>query len=153
MFTGIFSLLLITIAFAKPADSVVTINSATDNYQFVYNASAGSVLIKQKQTTNYTANVFQAAIPVAEMYNNQVSITNVECKVDGRTPKDFKPLYSYYGSDDIFFSDEHICYFPLTIPKKAGTATVTFDEQVNDPRYFTTVIFRARMQLHIKRLV
>ena len=132
-------LLLITKTIAQTPDSTVTISAATDSYQFAYNAASASVQIKQKQTTTYTASVFMANIPVAETFNNQVSITNVECKVDGRTPKDFKPLYQYYSRDDIFYSDAQICYFPLTIPKKGTSAVVTFEQLIKDPRYFTTI--------------
>ena len=126
---------------AQSADTSAVITSANDNYQFVYNASSHSVSVKQKQAVTYLANNFQTNIPIAELYNNQVSVDKVECKVDGHTPRDFKPQTSYYGGEDVFFSDEHICYFPLNIPKKGSTAVVTFNKTVNDPRYFTSIDF------------
>jgi hypothetical protein len=130
------------LAFGRPGtDSSATISAATEAYEFVYNTKSNSVQVKEKLSTTYTANVYQATIPVAEMFNNQVNIENVDCRVDGHTPKDFKPLYTYYGSDDIFYSDEHICYFPVNIPKIGGSAVVKFEETFTDPRYFTSIMF------------
>lgn len=140
-FTCAIGLLIVNIAYGITADSAVTINTATENYQFVYNSKTASVEIKQKLTTTYIANNFQANVPVVQGYNNHITINDVECKVDGRTPRDFKPVYTYYGSDDVFYSDQKICYFPLTIPKKGGLGVVTFEETVNDPRYFTNIGF------------
>jgi len=131
-----------TIAFARPlADSAVTISTASEAYEFVYNSKSNSVQVKEKLSTTYTANVYQANIQVAEMFNNQVSINDVDCRIDGRTPRDFKPLYTYYGSDDIFYSDEQVCYFPINIPKIGGAGVVKFEETVADPRYFTSIMF------------
>lgn len=127
--------------YAQSADTAAVITSATDNYKFVYNSSGHSVSVKQKQVVTYLANNFETSVPIAELYNNQVNVDNVECKVDGHTPHDFKPQTSYFGGEDIFFSDEHICYFPLIIPKKGSSAVVTFNKTVNDPRYFTTIDF------------
>ncbi len=132
-----------SLAFGRPVtDSSATISTATEAYEFVYNAKSNSVQVKEKLSTTYTANVYQASIPVAEMFNNQVSITDVDCRVDGHSLRDFKPLYTYYGSDDIFYSDEQICYFPLNIPKINGTGVVKFEETVADPRYFTSIMFQ-----------
>ncbi|MET3980177.1 hypothetical protein ABIB62_002482 [Mucilaginibacter sp. UYP25] len=143
----------VKIAFGDTADSAVTINSAAESYQFIYNTKTGSVEVKQKLTTTYIANNFQATIPVVQGYNNHFAINNVECKVDGRTPFGFKPTYSYYGGEDIFYSDQKICYFPLTIPKKGGFGVVTFDQTVNDPRYFTSIGFSESYPVNQKQIV
>ncbi|MEB0260154.1 MULTISPECIES: transglutaminase-like domain-containing protein [unclassified Mucilaginibacter] len=146
-------ILFVKIAFSNTADSVVTISSAIENYQFVYNTKTASVEIKQKLTTTYIANNFQASVPVVQGYNNHFTITNVECKVDGRIPWGFKPTYTYYGSDDIFYSDQKICYFPLIIPKKGGLGVVTFAETVDDPRYFTNIGFSESYVVNQKQIV
>lgn len=130
-----------SLAFANLADSTVTIKSAAENYQFVYNSKSASVEIKQKLTSSYVSTNFQANIPVGQSYNNQVTITSVTCEVDGRTPRDFKPQYTYYGGEDVFYSDQKICYFPLVIPKKGSVGVVTFEQTVADPRYFTSIYF------------
>lgn len=126
---------------AQSADTSAVISSATDNYQFVYNTGSRSVSVKEQQAVTYLASNFQTNIPIAELYNDEVSVDKVQCKVDGHTPRDFKPLTSYFGGEDVFFSDEHICYFSLNIPKKGSSAVVTFNKTVNDPRYFTGIDF------------
>jgi hypothetical protein len=146
------SFLAVNFAFGNTADSAVTINSAVETYQFVYNTKTASVEIKQKLIATYIANNFQANVPIAQGYNNHVTINDVECKVDGRTPRDFKPTYTYYGSDDVFYSDQKICYFPLTIPKKGGLGVVTFEETVNDPRYFTSIGFSEAYAVNQKEI-
>ncbi|MDB5128233.1 transglutaminase family protein [Mucilaginibacter sp.] len=145
-------LFAVNFAFGNTADSAVTINSTVETYQFVYNTKTVSVEIKQKLIATYIANTFQANVPIAQGYNNHVTINNVECKVDGRTPRDFKPTYTYYGSDDVFYSDQKICYFPLTIPKKGGLGVVTFEETVNDPRYFTSIGFSEAYAVNQKEI-
>lgn len=139
--SGFLCLFCTHIVYGQSADSTISIKSAVENYQFVYNAKTAAVEIKEKQTVSYTSTRFQATVPVALNYNNQVTLTSVNCEVDGRKPRDFKPVYTYYGSDDIFYSDEKICYFPMAIPRKGALGVVTFEQTVNDPRYFTSIYF------------
>ncbi len=138
---GVLSLFVTQIVCGQPADSTISIKSAVENYQFVYNTKSKNVEVQQKQMASYTSSRFQATVPVVLSYNNQVTLTSVDCEVDNRRPRDFKPVYTYYGSDDIFYSDEKICYFPMAIPKKGGVGVVTFEQTVNDPRYFTSIYF------------
>ncbi|ASU34297.1 Transglutaminase-like superfamily protein [Mucilaginibacter xinganensis] len=128
-------------AFAIPADSSVTITSAKNNYQFIYNAKLARIEVKYLLNTVYTSNNYLVSLPVSENYNDQVTINDVECKVDNHTPKDFQPKYSYYSVNDVFYSDERICYFPLLLQKKGSTANVTFTETIADPRYLTSAYF------------
>ena len=128
-------------AAASPADSTVTITSSTNSYEFVYNKKAERVEVKQILNSVYASNTVFNKFPVVELYNNNVTIDDVTAKVDNHSVHDFKPEYSYYSANDVFFSDEKICYFPLLLPKKGSTGNVTFNETVNDPRYFTTVFF------------
>lgn len=142
-----------TKVFAYNADSVVTILSAKNTYQFAYNSKAGHVEVKQSSNTVFSSNSFFVNLPITETYNDQVTIDNVECKVDNHTPHDFKAKYSYYAINDIFYSDERVCYFPLTLPKKGSIANVTFYETINDPRYLTSAYFSERFAVKRKELV
>ncbi|OJW18027.1 transglutaminase-like domain-containing protein [Mucilaginibacter sp. 44-25] len=144
-FAFLLGILCVKSTLAFDTDSAVYISSAKYTYQFFSNKKTSSVEIKQKKVVSYIANDFQASIPVAEVFNNHVSIDDVTYRIDGKSPPyGFKPTYTYYGGDDIFYSDSKVCYFPLIIPKKGGNATVTFEETVNDPRYFTSIYFSDR---------
>jgi transglutaminase-like putative cysteine protease len=140
------------LALATPADSLVTIGMLSDSYLFTYNSKENRVEVKQFLVKNYLSDSYQVTIPVAETYNNKVKIDAVTCLIDNRTPKDFKPLDSYYSIDNIFFSDERICYFPVTLPKKGSTATVSFAETITDPRYLTSVYFSDRYKTTIAEI-
>lgn len=126
---------------AAEADSAVTITSLKNEYRFNWNNKSNRVEVKQKLNNTYTSNTYQVNYTVTEFYNNNISIDDISCKVDGHTLRGLKPKYTYYGSDDIFYSDERVCYFPLELPKKGSTGSVTFEETITDPRYFTTVYF------------
>jgi len=134
-------LMLANCAVAGTADSSATIASSKNSYQFVYNSKAARVEVKEVLNNLYVTNSYAVKLPIAEDYNDQVTIDKVECKVDNRTPDGFKPEYSYYSVGDIFYSDSRICYFPVFINKQGGKADITFKETINDPRYFTSVYF------------
>jgi hypothetical protein len=141
-FTAFLAVLCIALnATASPGDSSVVISSSKNSYQFIYNPKTNKVEVKEILNTVYTSNSYQVALPIAEIYNNEVTINDLEAKVDNHTQRDLKPVYAYYSEADIFFSDEKICYFSLTLPKKGSTGSVTFTETVEDPRYSTTVYF------------
>jgi Transglutaminase-like superfamily len=146
------SLMFFISAVANPADSSVTITSSKDSYQFVYNTKADRVEVKQVLNNIYTSNAFLVKIPIVESYNDQVTIDDVECKEDNHTPKNFKPEYSYYSVDDIFYSDSRICYFPLVMVKKGSTGNVTFKKTITDPRYFTSVYFSESLRVSSKEI-
>lgn len=135
------SLLFVFDAVADPADSTVTITSSKNSYEFVYNKKLERVEVKEILNSVYTSNIALNKFPIAELYSNDITIDGVEAKVDDHNIHDLKPAFSYYSADDVFFSDEKICYFPLLLPKKGSTASVTFTETVDNPRYFTTLYF------------
>jgi transglutaminase-like putative cysteine protease len=124
---------------AVSPDSLAAITSSKEQYTFVYNAKTGSVEVKHTVDNLYTPTSYNVSVPIVEMYNDEVTIDEADCKVDGRTPKTFSPKYSYYTEDDIFYSDAHVCYFPLELPKKDSKGEVLFKETILDPRYFNTV--------------
>lgn len=137
---------------ATSLDSSATIASSKNSYQFVYNPKSDRVEVREILNTFYVSNAYQVNLPVDELYNNEVTIDGVEARVDNHTPRDFKPIYSYYSTADIFFSDEKICYFPLMLPKKGSTASVIFNETVSNPRYFTSVYFSEEFAITQKEI-
>ncbi|WP_432327604.1 transglutaminase-like domain-containing protein [Mucilaginibacter sp. P25] len=126
---------------ALKVDSAVTITSLKNEFRFNWNSKDNRVEIIQKLNNIYTSSAYQVNYTVSEFYNNNISIDDITCKVDGRTPRGFKPEYTYYSNNDIFYSDERLCYFTLDLAKKGSIGNVTFEETVNDPRYFTNIYF------------
>lgn len=139
--TGFITFLFITNAFASAPDSSVSITKAKDEIQYNWNPKLNRVEINRKSTIDYISNAYQVNYPVAEFYNDHITINSVTCKVDGRTPRDFKPRYSYYGEENVFYSDARMCYFSMPLTKTGSTGSVTFDETYDDPRYFTAIHF------------
>jgi hypothetical protein len=146
-------LLFFSGAFAQTTDSSATITSSKVSYQFVYNANMNRVEVKHIQKTSYISNGYQVTLPISEIYNDDVSIDEVECKVDNRTPSGFLPKFSYMSISDVFYSDARICYFPLFLPKVGTTAIVTFNETITDPRFFTNIFFPEEMEVNSKEIV
>ena len=134
-------------------DSNIVISSSKDVYEFVYDKSSNSVEVKETLATNYLCNNFRSSLQVVEFYNNEETIDNVDFSVDGKKPKDIKPIYSYYQIDDYFYSDAHVCYFPLLLDKKGSVAEVTFQKTINDPRYLTNVFFDDVYPVSSKQIV
>ncbi len=128
-------------SFSADKDSNVVVSASKELYEFVWQKSANNVQVKQSLNTSYYCNSYRTTIPVAEMYDNETSIDDVDFTVDGKKPKDIKPQYSYYSVDDIFYSDEHICFFPLPLERKGSSSTVSFKKTISDPRYFINIFF------------
>lgn len=126
---------------AEKPDSSAIITLSKNSYAFVYNKKNARVEVKEILNTVYTSSAYMVKLPIAEIYNNDVTIDDVEARVDNHSVHDFKPTYAYYSADDVFFSDEKICYFPLLLSKKGSSGNVIFTESVDDPRYFTTIYF------------
>jgi len=134
-------LLLISACFGRVKDSNIVVSNSKELYEFVWQKSQNSVQVKQNLSTSYFCNDFRTTIPIAEFYDNETSIDNVDFIVDGKKPKDIKPRFSYYSVDDYFYSDEHICYFPLPLERKGSTSSVLFKKTISDPRYFLNIYF------------
>jgi len=145
--------LMFNSAMATLADSSATIVSSKNQYKFVFNVKTGQVEIKQVLSTSYVSKSYQVNLQVAETYHNKLSIDEVTCKVDGRMPRDFKPLDEYYSIDNIFYSDARVCYFNLLLPKIGSTAEVTFKQTVTDPHYFTSAYFFDEYPVLAKEIV
>jgi hypothetical protein len=134
-------------------DSNIVISSAKETYEFIYDKSSATVQVKASLVTNYLCNDFRSTLPVVEFYNDKMMIDAVDFSVDGKKPKDVKPVYSYYQVDDYFFSDAHVCYFPLLLDKKGSIASVDFEKIIRDPRYLTSVFFSEIFPVASKQLV
>ena len=134
-------LLIISTCFGEVKDSNIVVSDSKELYEFIWQKSQNSVQVKQNLSTSYFCNDFRTTIPIAEFYDNETSIDNVDFIVDGKKPKDIKPRFSYYSVDDYFYSDEHICYFPLPLERKGSTSSVLFKKTISDPRYFLNVYF------------
>lgn len=147
------SVLIINWAAAQTTDSSATITSSKISYQFIYNPRSNRVEVKQISKTSYVSNGYQVTLPISEVYNDDVSIDGVECKVDNHTPANFAPKFSYMSISDVFYSDARVCYFPLSMPKVGSTATVTFNETITDPRFFNNVFFPEEMDVNAKEVV
>ena len=133
--------LLFSKSFSADKDSNVVVSESKEWYEFVWSKSLNNVQVKQNLNTSYYCNGYRTTISVAEMYDNETSIDDVEFTVDGKKPKEIKPQYSYYSVEDIFYSDERICFFRLPLERKGSTSTVTFKKTISDPRYFINIFF------------
>jgi len=155
-----FNFCVLVLCFIKAAagnttakDSNIVISSAKEIYEFVYDKSSNSVQVKESLITNYLCNDFRSSIPVVEFYNNETTIDNVDFSVDGKKPKGITPVYSYYQVDDYFYSDAHVCYFPLLLDKKGSIAEVNFQKTVKDPRYLTNAFFSESYPVTSKQVI
>jgi len=139
-----FSVLLANFCFAQTEtldNKNVTIPLSKDEYTFVYNKKQNRVEVKQTQFQSYLCNQIRILVPIAETYNNNVTIDNIEIRTNGFKNKSIIPKYDYYSRDDIFFSDVRICYFQLPLEKKGNTGEITFEKTITDPKYFTQIFF------------
>jgi len=138
---------------AKEPDSSVVIERATTQIDFEWNSKQSQVKVKQKDVVNYLAEGYDATIPITEFYNDNVKIEHVGCTINGISPLGFKPEYSYYSEDNIFYSDARICYFPIYLKEKGKKATTTFVKTTDDPRYFCNVYFTEPYRIKYKEII
>jgi hypothetical protein len=137
---------------ASEKDSNVIISNAKESYEFVFNKKSGNVEVKQNTSTAYFCNSFRTSLYVVEMYNDQTTIDGVDFSVDGKKPKDIKPVYEYYSIDNTFYSDARVCYFELPLQKKGSTSEVSFQKTIVDPRYFTSIFFTEPYNVQNKQI-
>jgi hypothetical protein len=150
------SLFLLLFSFAAKAsdkDSNIVISQAKESYEFVFNKKSGNVEVKQEINTSYFCNSFRTSLYVVEMYDDQTTIDAVDYMVDGKKPKDIKPVFEYYSVDNTFFSDTKVCYFELPLQKKGSTSEVSFSKTITDPRYFTSIFFSESYNVLKKEIV
>jgi transglutaminase-like putative cysteine protease len=140
--------------FARPVekDTNIAISYAKDEYSFVFNKKQNRVEVKETQTIKYVTNNSRAVIQIGETYSDNVTIDDVSIRVDGSKAKYIQPKYEYLSQDDIFFSDQHICYFNLPLDKKGSTGEVVFEKTITDPRYFAQVFFDEPYNVRFKEI-
>jgi hypothetical protein len=82
-----------------------------------------------------------------------MQIDAVDFSIDGKKPKGITPVFSYYQVDDYFYSDAHICYFPLQLDKKGSIGSVSFRKTYKDPRYVTNIFFSESYPVVSKQVI
>lgn len=122
-------------------DNNIVIKKSTREFSFEKGGKENPVKVVEESSRLYLCNSYRADVGIAEFYNAVETIDDVDIYVDDSRAKNIKPVYEYYNSDGIFYSDAHICYFSLPLVKKGSTSEVVFKKTVLDPRYFTSVNF------------
>ena len=139
--TNIILILLIKVSNAQNEDKNIIIQHAVEEYRFVKGDKENPVKVKQESDAAYLCNDFRTSISLAEFYNNQVEINDIDMVVDGSKIKNVYRTCDYYSVDGIFFSDQKICYFNVPFEKKGSTSKVKIEKTILDPRYFTNIFF------------
>jgi hypothetical protein len=126
---------------AQQQDDNILITDAKESFRFAEGDKDHPVIVKEQLSTSYICSKYRASLPVVEFYNDELQITDVNARINGNRVRNFKPVYEYYSSNGVFYSDARVCYFTLPLEQKGQTADVTFEETVLDPRYFTSIYF------------
>lgn len=119
----------------------ITLASSAETYEFQYDMKQKQVTIKQLIQKDFVCNGFGATIYFSEPYNGQEEIIDVSVDTDGRKARGVKPAYDYLNVDDYFYSDLHICHFPLAFTKQGMHNEVSIEKEIRDPRYLTSAYF------------
>jgi len=138
---NIILILLIKVSNAQNDDKNIIIQHAVEEYRFVKGDKENPVKVKQESDATFLCNDFRTSISLAEFYNNQVEINDIDMVVDGSKIKNVYRTCDYYSVDGIFFSDQKICYFNVPFEKKGSTSKVKIEKTILDPRYFTNIFF------------
>lgn len=123
---------------AKEIDSTITIVSANSSYLFTKEKGTEKIIVKEIQKIRYKCSR-PTVLPIAAYYNENVKITEFECKINGRTVY-HKPIDTYVSIQDIFYSDARMAYYELNIPAN-GTVDVVIEKSTFNPIYFTSIPF------------
>lgn len=127
------------IAKCNAIDSNVTIVSSASLYTFTKDKQTGKVNVNEQTQTRYR-NTQATTLPISEFYNDQSKIISINCRLNNKTVKDFNPIDSYYTDKDVFYSDQRIKYFQLTVPANS-VIDVTIEKNTFDALYFNTIYF------------
>jgi transglutaminase-like putative cysteine protease len=134
-------------------DRNIVIRNATEEYSFVKGNAANPVRIREKINTVYLCNDYRTDIQVADFFNDQTEINDVDIRVNGSKAKYIPIKKEYYSEEGIFFSDTKVCYFTLPFEKKGSTSEVTLEKTIQDPRYFTSIYFTEPYEVRQKDVV
>lgn len=139
--------------YAQDEEKNIVIESASEEYRYIKGNKSNPVKIKESITKNYLCAEYRTDVPVAEFYNDQVELNDLDVKINGDKVKNFKANNDYYNANGIFYSDARVCYFTLPLEKKNTKSQVRFEKTVLDPRYFTSVYFTEPYQVQQKEIV
>ena len=148
--TGI---LILPKIYAQDEEKNIVIESASEEYRYIKGNTSNPVKIKETITKNYLCAEYRTDVPVAEFYNDQVELNDLDVKINGDKVKNFKANNDYYNANGTFYSDARVCYFTLPLEKKNTKSQVRFEKTVLDPRYFTSVYFTESYQVQQKQIV
>ena len=122
-------------------DKNVTISSQKENIEFVKSDKNNGASVRRTQETEYLCSDYRTSITVADMYNDQETIDDIDIYVNGDKAKNIVPQSEYYSVSGIFYSDARVTYFRLPLEKKGSTSRVKISKTIKDPRYLTQVYF------------
>ncbi|MEP6713153.1 MAG: transglutaminase-like domain-containing protein [Ferruginibacter sp.] len=122
-------------------DKNVVISKCSREFSFVKGNAADPVQVKEESNRTYTCNNYRTDIPIVEFYSDVTTVDDVDIYTNGSKKNGITPVYEYYNSDGIFYSDAHVCYFKLPLLKKGSNSQVIFKKTIRDPRYFNTIYF------------
>lgn len=131
-----------------PSDKNIVIVNSEKTFRFQKGNKEHPVQVKEESRIGYTSRNYRQELQVAEFYSEVESIDEVKIEIDGRKRKDIVPRYEYYNSDGIFYSDAHVCYFPIPVFKSPMISEIYFEKTTNDPNYFTSVYFMNPQETH-----
>src|SRR4051794_962045 len=98
-------------------DENVVISKSERQFNFVKGNDEHHVQIRQQSNTVYTCKSYRTDIAVVEFYNDQECIDDVNIYVNDSKKNGITPKYEDYNVDGGFYSDAHVCYFPLPLLK------------------------------------
>ena len=140
LFSWLFVLLCRTASAQEEAKNIV-ISDAAEDIRFERSKDEQPVAVKQSSRTQYSCENYRTTLPVAELYNDEELIDDVDIRMNDKRQRGIIPKNDYYSVDDIFYSDARICYFTLPFAQKGDVGEVTFNKTILDPRYFNDVYF------------
>jgi hypothetical protein len=132
---------------AKPALSQtdsknISISSLKEKIEFEKGDKEHPVLIRHSSETVYLCNDFRTSSQIAEFYNDETSIDDVDIFVNEKRVTKYIPVHQEaYSSEGIFYSDQKIIYFDLPLEKKGSTSEVRIKKTIKNPRYLGTFYF------------
>ncbi|MEO6228573.1 MAG: hypothetical protein ABJB11_17470 [Ferruginibacter sp.] len=94
-------------------DKNVVISNSTGEFKFGKGNAEHAMQVKEESRKTYSCNSVRTDIPVCEFYNDIETLDDVFMQVNESSKHGISPKHEYYNSNDIFYSDAHVCYFNL----------------------------------------
>ncbi|MBL7740686.1 MAG: transglutaminase domain-containing protein [Chitinophagaceae bacterium] len=122
-------------------DKNVVVSKCTREFRFVKGNAEHPVQIREESRRVYTCKSYRTEVQVAEFYNDNETIDDVNIYVNDSKKHGIAPRYEYHSVDGIFYSDARVCFFRLPLLKIGSSSEVVFKKTILDPRYFTNTFF------------